>query len=140
MRVTLIEDDTALVSWREPTEPNVAVTHYTILYASQKAWLAGHWQIIQREGEWGASTETFIFLCISYILSRAVSSECDHRDTHHGSAGEAGARERLPGENLFVQPGRRQSVLRHRGAGAPTRELTPPQEPQAFRHHPGHKR
>ncbi|XP_075883466.1 protogenin B-like [Nelusetta ayraudi] len=50
VRVTLIEDDTALVSWREPTEPNVAVTHYTILYASQKAWLAGHWQIIQREG------------------------------------------------------------------------------------------
>lgn len=51
VRVTLIEDDTALVSWREPTEPNVAVTHYTILYASQKAWLAGRWQIMQREGE-----------------------------------------------------------------------------------------
>ncbi|XP_051236606.1 protogenin B-like isoform X2 [Dicentrarchus labrax] len=50
VRVTLIEDDTALVSWREPTEPNVVVTHYTILYASQKAWLAGHWQILQREG------------------------------------------------------------------------------------------
>lgn len=47
----MIEDDTALVSWREPTEPNVVVTHYTILYASQKAWLAGHWQIMQREGE-----------------------------------------------------------------------------------------
>lgn len=52
VRVTLIEDDTALVSWREPTEPSVVVTHYTILYASQKAWLAGHWQIMQREGEW----------------------------------------------------------------------------------------
>ncbi|XP_022611930.1 protogenin B-like [Seriola dumerili] len=50
LRVTLIEDDTALVSWREPTESNVVVTHYTILYASQKAWLAGHWQIMQREG------------------------------------------------------------------------------------------
>ncbi|XP_040893949.1 protogenin B-like [Toxotes jaculatrix] len=50
VRVTLIEDDTALVSWREPTEPNVVITHYTILYASQKAWMAGHWQIMQREG------------------------------------------------------------------------------------------
>ncbi|XP_028285781.1 protogenin B-like [Parambassis ranga] len=50
LRVTLIEDDTALVSWREPTEPNVMVTHYTILYASQKAWLSGHWQRLQREG------------------------------------------------------------------------------------------
>lgn len=52
VRVTLIEDDTALVSWREPTEPNVVITHYTILYASQKAWLAGRWQIMRREGEW----------------------------------------------------------------------------------------
>lgn len=51
VRVTLIEDDTALVSWREPEEPSVVVTHYTILYASQKAWLAGKWQIMQREGE-----------------------------------------------------------------------------------------
>ncbi|KAM7396862.1 hypothetical protein PAMP_019870 [Pampus punctatissimus] len=50
VRVTLIDDDTALVSWREPTEPNMVVTHYTILYASQKSWMAGHWQIIQREG------------------------------------------------------------------------------------------
>ncbi|XP_029289653.1 protogenin B-like [Cottoperca gobio] len=50
VRVTLIEDDTALVSWREPTESNVVVTRYTILYASQKAWIAGHWQILQREG------------------------------------------------------------------------------------------
>lgn len=51
VRVTLIEEDTALVSWREPAEPNVVVTHYTILYASQEAWLAGRWQIMQREGE-----------------------------------------------------------------------------------------
>lgn len=51
VRVTLIEDDTALVSWREPEEPNVVVTHYTILYAAQKAWLAGKWLIMQQEGE-----------------------------------------------------------------------------------------
>ncbi|MEQ2183699.1 hypothetical protein GOODEAATRI_000669 [Goodea atripinnis] len=50
VRVTLIEDDTALVSWRESTEPNLVVTHYTILYATQQAWMAGRWQRIQREG------------------------------------------------------------------------------------------
>ncbi|KAM3869677.1 protogenin B-like [Diretmus argenteus] len=50
VRVTLIEEDTALVSWREPAESNGMVTHYTILYASQRAWLAGRWQVMQREG------------------------------------------------------------------------------------------
>ncbi|KAK3549066.1 hypothetical protein QTP70_030124 [Hemibagrus guttatus] len=51
VKVTLIEGDTALVSWKAPDGPNVAVTRYTILYASRKAWLAGEWQILQREGE-----------------------------------------------------------------------------------------
>ncbi|CAI5665082.1 unnamed protein product [Oreochromis niloticus] len=50
VRVTLIEEDTALVSWREPTESNVVITRYTILYASQKDWIAGHWHKVQREG------------------------------------------------------------------------------------------
>uniref|UniRef100_A0A3Q3PYG3 Protogenin n=1 Tax=Monopterus albus TaxID=43700 RepID=A0A3Q3PYG3_MONAL len=50
VKVTLIEDDTALVSWKPPDEPNVAVTHYTILYASRKAWIAGKWQELLREG------------------------------------------------------------------------------------------
>uniref|UniRef100_A0A8K9XQP9 Protogenin B n=1 Tax=Oncorhynchus mykiss TaxID=8022 RepID=A0A8K9XQP9_ONCMY len=50
VRVSLIEDGTALVSWREPEENNLAVTHYTILYASQRARLAGYWQTLQREG------------------------------------------------------------------------------------------
>ncbi|XP_033972381.1 protogenin A [Trematomus bernacchii] len=50
VKVTLIEEDTALVSWKNPDEPNVAVTHYTILYASRNAWLAGEWQVLQREG------------------------------------------------------------------------------------------
>ncbi|KAJ3597012.1 hypothetical protein NHX12_003412 [Muraenolepis orangiensis] len=50
VRMTLIEDDTVLVSWREPEDPKVAVTHYTLLYASQKGWLAGRWQILQRDG------------------------------------------------------------------------------------------
>lgn len=50
VRVTLIEEDTALISWREPSEPNEVITHYTILYASQSAWMDGKWQRIQREG------------------------------------------------------------------------------------------
>uniref|UniRef100_UPI003AAC3C22 protogenin A n=1 Tax=Centroberyx gerrardi TaxID=166262 RepID=UPI003AAC3C22 len=50
VKVTLIEEDTALVSWKLPDEPNLAVTRYTILYASRTAWVAGEWQILQREG------------------------------------------------------------------------------------------
>ncbi|XP_022068672.2 protogenin A [Acanthochromis polyacanthus] len=50
VKVTLIEEDTALISWKLPDEPNVAVTHYTILYASRNAWIAGEWQVLQREG------------------------------------------------------------------------------------------
>ncbi|XP_035273002.1 protogenin A-like [Anguilla anguilla] len=50
VKVTMIEDDTALVSWKQPEEPNVAVTRYTVLYASRKAWIAGEWQVLQREG------------------------------------------------------------------------------------------
>ncbi|XP_066557440.1 protogenin A isoform X1 [Amia ocellicauda] len=50
VKVTLIEDDTALVSWKQPDEPNIVVTRYTILFASRKAWVAGEWQVLQREG------------------------------------------------------------------------------------------
>ncbi|XP_030223165.1 protogenin B [Gadus morhua] len=50
VRMTLIEDDTVLVSWREPADPLLVVTHYTLLYASQKGWLAGRWMILQRDG------------------------------------------------------------------------------------------
>ncbi|XP_039627841.1 protogenin-like isoform X2 [Polypterus senegalus] len=50
IKVTLIEDDTALVSWKQPEDPNVVVSHYTILYASRKAWIAGEWKVLQREG------------------------------------------------------------------------------------------
>ncbi|XP_030578198.1 protogenin A [Archocentrus centrarchus] len=50
IKVTLIEEDTALVSWKLPEEPNVPVTRYTILYASRNAWIAGEWQVMEREG------------------------------------------------------------------------------------------
>lgn len=51
VRVTLIEADTALVSWKPPDQPTIAVTHYTVLYASRQAWIAGEWQVLHREGE-----------------------------------------------------------------------------------------
>uniref|UniRef100_A0A9J7Y3Y3 Protogenin n=2 Tax=Cyprinus carpio TaxID=7962 RepID=A0A9J7Y3Y3_CYPCA len=50
VKVTLIEGGTALVSWKPPDELNIAVTRYTILYASRRAWAAGEWLILQREG------------------------------------------------------------------------------------------
>ncbi|XP_077420189.1 protogenin A isoform X2 [Vanacampus margaritifer] len=50
IKVTLIEEDTALVSWKPPEEANLSVTHYTILYASRNEWLTGEWQVVQREG------------------------------------------------------------------------------------------
>ncbi|XP_076011524.1 protogenin A [Genypterus blacodes] len=50
VKLTLIEEDTVLVSWKPPEEPNVAVTHYTILYATRNAWVAGEWQVLHREG------------------------------------------------------------------------------------------
>lgn len=64
MKVTLIEEDTALVSWKPPDEPNVAVTHYTILYASRKAWVAGEWQVLQREGNTGSVIQTGWSFCL----------------------------------------------------------------------------
>lgn len=51
VKVTLIEDDTALVSWKPPDGPETVVTRYTILYASRKAWIAGEWQVLHREGK-----------------------------------------------------------------------------------------
>ncbi|XP_063301773.1 protogenin [Pelobates fuscus] len=50
VKVTLIEENTALVSWKPPENMDTAVTRYTILYASRKAWLGGEWQIMHREG------------------------------------------------------------------------------------------
>ncbi|XP_067292359.1 protogenin B isoform X2 [Pseudorasbora parva] len=49
LRVSLIEDDTALVSWQQPDQPDLCVTHYTLLYAAQSAWSAGEWQVLQRD-------------------------------------------------------------------------------------------
>ncbi|XP_060034184.1 protogenin isoform X1 [Erinaceus europaeus] len=50
VKVMLIEDHTALVSWKPPEGPETVVRRYTILYTSRKAWTAGEWQVLHREG------------------------------------------------------------------------------------------
>ncbi|KAM4035166.1 protogenin [Anomaloglossus baeobatrachus] len=50
VKVTLIEENTALVSWKPPEDLESAVTRYTILYASRKDWAADQWQIMHRDG------------------------------------------------------------------------------------------
>ncbi|XP_063782206.1 protogenin [Pseudophryne corroboree] len=50
IKVTLIEENTALVSWKPPENLDSVVIRYTILYASRKDWAAGEWQIMQRDG------------------------------------------------------------------------------------------
>ncbi|XP_042200023.1 protogenin [Callorhinchus milii] len=50
VKVTLIEKETALVSWKPPEDTTTAITRYTILYASRKAWIAGEWEVLHREG------------------------------------------------------------------------------------------
>ncbi|KAJ8343544.1 hypothetical protein SKAU_G00308730 [Synaphobranchus kaupii] len=77
VKVTLIEDDTALVSWKQPEEPNLAVTRYTILYASRKA-----------------------------LARRGVAGAAEGRFRHHGAAGEPAAREHLPGSQSGQNPRR----------------------------------
>ncbi|XP_061612522.1 protogenin A-like isoform X2 [Phyllopteryx taeniolatus] len=55
IKATLIEEDTALVSWKPPEEASLSVTRYTILYASRRERLAGEWRVLQREEQCGAS-------------------------------------------------------------------------------------
>lgn len=74
--MTLIEADTALVSWRQPEQPNLAVTHYTILYASQSAWIAGEWQVLQREGMQETVTN------FSHILETKVATYVNEDISH----------------------------------------------------------
>lgn len=71
VKATLIEEATALVSWKPPDDPNAAVTHYTVLYASRHDWIAGEWQVLQREGK-----EVLQSLC-AVAGARAHTSELD---------------------------------------------------------------
>ncbi|KAM9313261.1 protogenin [Gastrophryne carolinensis] len=50
VKVTLIEDHTALVSWKPPEDMDSTVTRYTILYACRKDWDAGEFHFLHRDG------------------------------------------------------------------------------------------
>lgn len=54
------------------------------------------------------------------------------REQHHGPAGEAGAWERVSGEDLCFQPGRGWPLLQYHGAASAAWELVPWQESQAL--------
>lgn len=55
VKVTLIEENTALVSWKPPEDMGSSVTQYTIFYASSKDSAAGKWQNMHRDGNIPAS-------------------------------------------------------------------------------------
>lgn len=69
IKVTLIEEDTALVSWKLPDELNVPVTRYTILYASRNDWIAGEWQVMEREGKEKLRTRAFMYRCVYICMT-----------------------------------------------------------------------
>ncbi|XP_020837007.1 protogenin [Phascolarctos cinereus] len=75
VKVTLIEDDTALVSWKPPDGPEAVVTRYTILYASRKAWIAGEWQVLHREGAITMALLENLVAGNVYIVKVAASNE-----------------------------------------------------------------
>ncbi|OWK62145.1 Protogenin [Lonchura striata] len=75
VKVTLIEDNTALVSWKPPDGPETVVTRYTILYASRKAWIAGEWQVLHREGAMTMALLENLIAGNIYLVKIAASNE-----------------------------------------------------------------
>ncbi|XP_053129164.1 protogenin isoform X2 [Hemicordylus capensis] len=75
VKVTLIEDATALVSWKPPGGQGTVVSRYTILYASRKAWIAGEWQVLHREGRMTMALLENLEAGNVYIVQIAASNE-----------------------------------------------------------------
>uniref|UniRef100_A0A8C3QRS2 Protogenin n=1 Tax=Cyanoderma ruficeps TaxID=181631 RepID=A0A8C3QRS2_9PASS len=75
VKVTLIEDNTALVSWKPPDGPETVVTRYTILYASRKSWIAGEWQVLHREGAMTMALLENLVAGNIYLVKIAASNE-----------------------------------------------------------------
>ncbi|KAM4661661.1 protogenin [Amazona ochrocephala] len=75
VKVTLIEDNTALVSWKPPDGPETVVTRYTILYASRKSWIAGEWQVLHREGAMTMALLENLVAGNVYLVKIAASNE-----------------------------------------------------------------
>ncbi|NXW15531.1 PRTG protein, partial [Circaetus pectoralis] len=75
VKVTLIEDDTALVSWKPPDGPETVVTRYTILYASRKSWIFFFWQVLHREGAMTMALLENLVAGNVYLVKIAASNE-----------------------------------------------------------------
>ncbi|XP_077174340.1 protogenin isoform X2 [Paroedura picta] len=75
VKVTLIEEGTALVSWKPPEGERTVVSRYTILYASRKAWVAGDWQVLHREGTLTMALLEHLLGGTVYIVQIAASNE-----------------------------------------------------------------
>uniref|UniRef100_A0ACB8E4P6 Uncharacterized protein n=1 Tax=Sphaerodactylus townsendi TaxID=933632 RepID=A0ACB8E4P6_9SAUR len=75
VKVTLIEEDTALVSWKPPDGERMVVSRYTILYASRKAWIAGEWQVLYREGTMTMALLEHLLAGNIYVIQIAASNE-----------------------------------------------------------------
>ncbi|XP_075711326.1 protogenin [Rhinoderma darwinii] len=75
VKVTLIEENTALVSWKPPDGLELAVTRYTILYACRKDWAAGHWQVMHRDGAITMALLENLLLGNIYLVKISASNE-----------------------------------------------------------------
>ncbi|KAL7980288.1 hypothetical protein Chor_014617 [Crotalus horridus] len=75
VKATMIEEDTALVSWKPPAGIGTLVSRYTILYASRKAWIAGEWQVLHREGTITMALLENLRVGSVYLIKIAASNE-----------------------------------------------------------------
>ncbi|XP_070618308.1 protogenin isoform X2 [Erythrolamprus reginae] len=75
VKATLIEEDTALVSWKPPAGIRTLVSRYTILYTSKKAWVAGEWQVLHREGTITMALLENLSVGSVYLIKLAASNQ-----------------------------------------------------------------
>ncbi|XP_026565382.1 protogenin [Pseudonaja textilis] len=75
VKATLIEEDTALVSWKPPAGIRTLVSRYTILYTSRKAWVAGEWHVLHREGTITMALLENLRVGSVYLIKLAASNE-----------------------------------------------------------------
>ncbi|KAM3828374.1 LOW QUALITY PROTEIN: protogenin [Vipera latastei] len=75
VKATMIEEDTALVSWKPPAGIGTLVSRYTILYTSRKAWTAGEWQVLHREGTITMALLENLRVGSVYLIKIAASNE-----------------------------------------------------------------
>uniref|UniRef100_A0A8C6Y504 Protogenin n=1 Tax=Naja naja TaxID=35670 RepID=A0A8C6Y504_NAJNA len=75
VKATLIEEDTALVSWKPPAGIRTLVSRYTILYGTRKDWIAGEWHVLHREGTITMALLENLRVGTVYLIKLAASNE-----------------------------------------------------------------